>query len=256
MLKLLISKEDFSKLPDALKEHYAEDGDNYILDSDDSTFKSRINEFRTNNISLAKEKEELQKRIKDFDGLDLEEVKEMKKRIQEIDDNEMIKKGDLEALVNTRVERMKKDMDGKYTALEKRALTAEQQQQQAMERLATVLIDSNVQSAVTTVGALRKGAMQDVLGRARSVFKVEDGEPVPYRDGKVLYGANGKDVMTIEEWAGSLLEDAPYLFKGNEGTGADGDLNGSKFTNKINKTDKKGFSNNLEKIASGEVEVI
>jgi hypothetical protein len=58
--------------------------------------------------------------------------------------------------------------------------------------------------------------------RAKTAFKIVDGRAVPHSDGKVVYGKDGVNPMSVEEWIGSLAKNAPHLFGSTQGGGASG----------------------------------
>lgn len=220
-LKLSVTKEDFEKLGDAHKELYVLGGDGkYHLDAeDDSDSKKKLGEFRENNIKLMKEKEELEKKFKDIDP---EEVKEMKKRMQELDDKKMIDAGKIDELVAQKVERMRADFENQIKEMKKALDKKEGELVQTHNRLSEVLIDSEITKAVAAVGGVRKDAMQDIISRGKRIWKLEDGKPVPKEGDKILYGKDGKEQMTFGEWAQVLVETAPFLFEPSGGGGAGG----------------------------------
>lgn len=259
-LKILITKAEFEALSDALKEHYKDggDGESYMLDSDDASFSSKIGEFRTNNITLMQEKKALIEAAKKFEGVDLEKYDKAVKQMLDLEDKELIEAGDIDKLVNKRTERMRADFEGKSTAQSEALDTAQKGQKAAEAHLAKVVIDADVQLEVTKVGTVRKGAMTDILSRARNVYQLQEGKPVPMKDGDVLYGTDGKNPLTITEWATGLLKDAPYLFEGSAGGGAGGsgdDQDRSTQHGVIDAHDKVAIGDNLEDIASGKVKV-
>lgn len=67
-LKRKVSKADFDAMPDAIKEHYKADGDNYVLDADDADElrrgKDREKEART---QAEKERDDLKTKLKEME---------------------------------------------------------------------------------------------------------------------------------------------------------------------------------------------
>ncbi|KKL68651.1 hypothetical protein LCGC14_2122880 [marine sediment metagenome] len=262
MLKVLISKGEYDAFPEVVKEHYTESGDeaqNYILDSDDATFKTQLGEFRSNNIRLMQERDKLVKDMKAFEGVDPVKYAEFKKKLDDLEEQDLISANDLDGLVTKRTEAMRADHAGQVTKLTSNVTEQTERADKAESQLAVVVIDSDVQTAVTKVGTVRKGAMTDILSRARSVFKLQEGKPVPIGpDNEVLYGKDGKNPLTMEEWSQGLVEAAPYLFEGNKGGGTPpGGPGGDKppAGGTINASDKESVGKSLEDVASGKVKV-
>lgn len=257
-LKVLLTKDEYDALSESLQGEYtkAEGSDDYTLDVDDSDYKKKLGEFRGNNITMRKKLEDLEKLADQYKGVDLKKYTAAMKQIEDLEDDKLINAGDLDKVIEQRTERMRADFTGQTEALEKRAKAAEKAAKASTEHLSKVLIDSQVQTAVGEVGSLKKGAMDDVLGRARKVWFLQEGAPVPMDGDSVRYGKDGKSPMTMGEWAESLMEEAPFLFEGNKGAGAGGnDLQppGSKLA--IPGSDKDAFAANLKDIAAGKVAV-
>ena len=75
-LKTIVDAEGFEQLPDALKEFYNQDGDNFVLSTDSN---DKINEFRNNNRNLYNENEELKKKQTDIQN----QLKQFQEKNQE-----------------------------------------------------------------------------------------------------------------------------------------------------------------------------
>lgn len=262
MLKILITKKDFDLLSPELQKEYTQtpgNEDEFLLEQDDTSFKAQLGEFRNNNIRLIKEKATLEEDAKRFKDIDPDKYNEAQRKLAELEDKKLIEEGDVEALVENRTQRMKADHQGQVTALNTKLEGITTEHANLENQLSRVLIDSTAQQAVTIVGAVRKGAMTDILSRARGVFQLQEGVPVPIgADGNVLYGADGKSPLSIEEWAKGLTDEAPYLFEGTKGGGGQGSDKNNPPGNKgqIDANDKEAFATNLEDIASGKIKVV
>lgn len=219
-LKLKIAK--LEDIEEQFRPLYKMAGDgNYYLDTEENEdHKNKLKEFRDNNIKLLKEKEELENKLKDIG--DPEEINKMKKRIQSIDDKQMIEAGKLDELVNQKVERMKADFESQLNAMKTALENKDKELHTQNSRLSEVLIDSEITKAVTAMGSVRKDAMQDVISRGKRVWSLEDGKPVPKEGDKILYGKDGKSILTFDEWAEILFQTAPFLFDPSTGSGAGG----------------------------------
>ena len=92
--------ESLDAVPEALREHYVEENGSFVLAHDGN---DRIKEFRENNISLKKQAEELQTKLKNYDGVDPEKYRELTELERQKRDKELIEKGDVETLLNERL---------------------------------------------------------------------------------------------------------------------------------------------------------
>lgn len=258
-LKALLTKDEFEKLHDSIKEHYKQEGDNYILDTDDSGYKNKLKEFRDNNIKLLKEQKDLIDQIKLFDGIDPDKVKEAEKKLLELQDQQLLDEGKMEELLEVRTERMKKDFDNKYVALEEANTKLEERASTSESQLHIKMVDAKIAAAINDVGTVRKGAMPDILARAGKIWKLNgELDLVAMKEDQVIIGTDGKSNLTPKEYATQLLQDAPFFFEGSSGGNSGGNDNSNSGGNDktIAAGDKLAFGKNLEDIASGKLKVV
>ena len=225
-------KHKITKLDDVDEQYrplYAQGDDGaFYLQVDGLVPKSKLDEFRNNNVELMQKLEGL----KDIDPKKYNELLEEHRKIQE---KELIEKGEVDKLVTMRTEAMKSDLTAQIAAL-----TAERDG--AFSNLNRLLIDNEAARVATTLG-VAPTALDDVTARASRVFKVVDGAAVMQDDkGQVVYGKDGSTPMSISEWATGLRSTAPHLFTPSEGGGASGGGGGS---------GTKVASSSLGKIAAG-----
>lgn len=259
MLKHLIDVKEFESLPDAIKEHYVkdQDSDNYLLESDNSEFKQKINEFRSNNINLRKKTEELQRELEKFKDVDIEKYNEVQTKLQEIEEQKLIDANKFDELFDKRTERMRGEYEGRITALESSLEETATSKTDAEKRLSGILLNSRVSESVSKVGTVKQGAMQFITSAAEKDWHLIDNELVPMKGKDVIYGKDGKAQLTMEEWATDLMESNSFLFEGSQGSGSQGNTgSGSSKARSIDRTDSGSFSSNLESIAKGEVKAV
>jgi hypothetical protein len=256
-LMRLIDKTTYDALPDVLKSEYAKEGDNYLLETDDASYKTKIGEFRSNNVELLKAQTDLKKEMVKFKDIDPVKYAEMQTKLDEISDKKMIEEGKLEELLTQRVERYQEEHDSKYTALEGVNSTLIGNAKTQSDKIKVLMIGSKITAAVNDIGVVRKGAMVDIISRAKKVWELDDDlNLVPKKDGNIYYGEDGKNPITPEEYAKSLYTEAPYLFESSKGGGSQGNEDHKNVDGKvtvIDKHDKELFGNNLEDIASGKI---
>ncbi len=222
-LKLMLAKAEYDGLPDAIKALYsvAGDGNFHLQVEEDEGAKTKLDEFRTNNIALLKEKEQLEKKLQSMG--DPAEIEKMKKKLQEIDDKQMIEAGKLDELLAQRTDRMRTDYENQINQLKGALDERDKKLGATNQRLSEVLIDGEITRAVNDVGVVRKDAIIDVIARGRRTWTLdESGNPVPQENGKLLYGTDGKGPLTFKEWAQALVTQAPFLFEASGGGGAAG----------------------------------
>ena len=196
---------------------YVERDGAFVLDAEGAVDKSRVDEFRTNNLTLKKQLDDLAKR---YEGIDPDAVKTLLADKARLEDEKLIKDGEVEKLVEKRTKAILTDM-------EKRLQTAEQAASSLSGQLLEKEIDRNIVEAATKLG-LRASAIPDIKARARSVFKISGGAIAAVdADGKnPVYGKDGVTPLTFDEWVSRQVVDAPHLFESSAGGGAVGNGSG------------------------------
>lgn len=197
-----------TEVAEAVRGLYKQEGTEFVLDVEGAVDKTRIDEFRNNNILLQQQLDKL----KDVDPAKYRELMDLDRKVKE---KQLIEAGKVDEVVNLRVESMRTELTGQLTEKSTALETANKQ-------LAILMIDRQVQAEAVKLGILPT-AMDDILLRARTVYSMEAGVPVPKTvDGKVIYGKDGSTPMPMNEWVLSLKKAAPHLFAGSSGSGAGG----------------------------------
>lgn len=261
-----IMLEDISKLSEALQAEYEKKADGkFYLKLEGETpeikeLKTKVTEFRDNNIKVLKERDALDEKLKGFTGMDPDEYKKAKERIAELEklgaggggggggDKDFDAK--VAEAVRTQVQTQVRDQ---VDPLNKKVaeLTGEKEKSDLL--LKRTNLETDLRSVATKSG-IADSAVDDFIARGVNVFDL---------DGKAMKGEetiwsvkNPAEPMPMEEWADQLATDAPHLFKKNSGGGAGGDGGGGGGSERtISSNDPIAFGENLEKIAKGEIKV-
>lgn len=191
-----------AEIPENLKDEYEEHDGKMILkvegDHPRLVQKARLDEFRTNNITLQKKLDDL----KDIDPAEFRRLKE-----------EVGKKGSSES---------QEEYNRRLAAAMEPVTKERDEFKKANERLTGEISKLKISDAAIQAGValgLRKSATEDLSERVSKAFKLEDGKPVCYdSNGEKIYGANG--LLTVDEYVKKLLDTAPHLFENSGGTGA------------------------------------
>jgi hypothetical protein len=194
--------------PEALRSFYVQQGDKFVLDAEGAVPKDKLDEFRTNNIDLQRQLE----KYKDVDPAKYRELLEIDRKIRE---KELLDAGKVDELVELRTSTMRETYETEKTKLTSDLTVAN-------TRLEQLLIDNVVKTSAIKLGVIAE-AVDDVVLRAKTMFRIENGQPVPKdADGKVIYGKDGSSPMSVDEWLTGLKTSARHLFLGSAGSGAGG----------------------------------
>ena len=208
-LKFKFKSKD--EIPAEQQALYVERDGAWILDVDGVVDKSKLDEFRTNNITLSNQLAEQKKR---FEGIDPDEVRRLADEKRRLEEAQQLKAGEAEKVVEARVASVRGE-------LQKQLSTLTSERDALNSRLVSIQIDQGVVGAATRRG-LRATAIPDITARARTVFRLVNGVPTAFEaDGQtVRLGKDGGSAMTLDEWVEQQVADAPHLFESNAGSGA------------------------------------
>jgi hypothetical protein len=205
------------EIPAGLESHYVERDGVWLLEVEGQHEKSKVDEFRANNIALSNELKELKQR---FEGIDPDDVRRVAAEKQRLEEAQQLKVGEVDKVVEGRLKTAKSEWDKQFAAV-----TSERDSLNA--RLTAIQVDQGVITVATKRG-LRPTAIPDITARARTVFRLVEGAPRAYEaDGQTLrVGKDGIMPMTLDEWVDQQVADAPHLFESNAGGGAGGNGSG------------------------------
>lgn len=194
--------------PENVRSLYVQSGDVFVLDVDGAVSKARLDEFRDNNVKLMKDLE----KFKNVDPAKYQELMSIQRQIEE---KKLIDAGKIDEVVEQRVNTMRSTYDEQVNNLKESNNTLTRQ-------LETLIIDNNVRDQAIKNGVL-PSAVDDVLLRAKTTFKVQEGQAVALdAKGQVIYGKDGSTPKGISEWLTELKTAAPHLFQPSDGVGARG----------------------------------
>lgn len=185
--------------------------------------------LKNKNSEVIGKLKEAQEKMKQFDGLDVERLKNLQKQFEQNEEMQLLAEGKTEEVVNRRVELLKKDHNQQIEMLKTEISKYTDTLKQKDEHLRKLAVDSSVQHAYMALN-FDPAALDDVIRIARDTFIMgEEGEVVP-RDakGNVLYGRDGKSVIGISEWLTVLADKKPYLRGVSKGGGAQGTKSGTR----------------------------
>jgi hypothetical protein len=203
-----------------------EDGQGYVLSVKGGVVpKTKVDEFRNKNVELAKELEK-------FKDVDPEKYKHILQQQKDLEEGELLRKGDVDGLVNKRVAAIVTEKDS--------VISARDEELSATRRmLESITINDAVKSSSLALGVLPE-AIDDVILRARTTFVIEKGKTVARdAEGNPMFASDGTTPLTVQEWTKQLKAKAPHLFQGVQGTNAGGGRQvGGRDVSKMTATEK------------------
>jgi hypothetical protein len=187
---------------------YVEREGAFVLDAEGVVEKTRFDESRASNAALAKERDELRKR---FEGIDPDAVKALEAEKLRLEEEQRLKDGKFDEVLGARLKTARSEWDKQHAVVVG--------ERDALHRtLSAIQIDQAAIGEATKRG-LRASAIPDLTARARASIKLVEGAPKIFEaDGQtVRTGKDGLTPMSLAEWVGALVSDAPHLFEPNSG---------------------------------------
>lgn len=163
-------------------------------------------------------KQELNQFKQQFDGLDIESIKQFATKAKQDETAKLIAEGKIDQVLAQKTDLMRQDFESKLSEQTSRAQTLESKVLNGF--IATYAAQAGVQpEAIDLVNML-----------AQSQFKLDaNGDPVAVNaQGEVINGKDGKTPLSITDWLTSLRESKPLLWGAPQGSGAQGSKGGGK----------------------------
>lgn len=182
--------------------------------------------------------------LKRFDGIDPDAVRTILSKFASDEEAGLIAKGDIDAVLNKRTERMQ----GEHS----KAIKAEQDKWAKSEAKASKLAARTLAGAIVEAAVkagVKKNATEDVVLRGQSLWRLnDDGDPVAMSGDEVVLGKDGKTPLSPQEWAESLRETASHLFESAQGSNALGSNSNAsdKTTRKGKAPERKDFKTDID----------
>lgn len=206
------------EIPEAIRGEYELRDGKYVLKLDGEipghVPAARLEEFRTNNRALNSLKDELERKLKSFEGIDPKEYAALKTKIAELEKAP----ADVQARIDAAVAAVVTPLRQTVTDLQQKTAAAEEARNAAIAAAQRKDLESALQGVGLKLGVDER-ALPDYLRRGLEVFQIVDGKPVARSGDTPLLSKNGSP-LTPEQWAAELAADAPHLFKPSKGGGA------------------------------------
>ena len=157
-------------------------------------------------------KQELNQFKQQFDGVDIEKIKEFATKYKSDEMSRLLADGKIDEVLAQKTDLMRQDFESKLSDATSRAQTLESKVLNGF--IATYAAQAGVQpEAIDLVNML-----------AQSQFKLDaNGDPVAVNaQGEVINGKDGKTPLSITDWLTSLRESKPLLWGAPQGSGAQG----------------------------------
>ncbi|MGH0054346.1 MAG: hypothetical protein ACQ5SW_13225 [Sphaerochaetaceae bacterium] len=186
---------------------------------------AEVTGLKSKNDELLGEKKTLQKKLKDFDGIDLEKTRTALDFFENNKDKELFENGQVDELVEKRVSQLVSDHEATTTELQSELKEYKASAEFYKEKYDRKTVQDHIRAEAVAQGVSPE-AIPDVLLRSDSIFSVspQDNETVEARgkDGKLMKTADGEKILNAKNWIEGLKETCPHYWPPSEGAGAYG----------------------------------
>jgi len=244
----LATKADLDALAEPLRALYVEREGKFVLDaeglvpaSDLTDLKQKVGEFRTNNLALTGELEQLRPLKTKFDGVDPEEYKTLKAEKEKFVGKGVKGADDLQAVIDAAIAKANKPLVDELNATKAERAQARKEADDAKFR--------QLVSDDATKAGVKPQSMRHVFRDAEDKFELKDGALVP---------KPGVKHETPKEWLQDLAKSDDYLFAPSTGGGANGGNGhgGRAGAKQLVNPSPEEMGRHMEAIAKGEMVVV
>ena len=202
--------QQLDNIPEALQSAYVEKDGAFHLNVEGMVDKSKLDDFRSNNVKLLKDLEAMQGKFK---NVDLDQYNNLLQAHNDGTDKKLMDEGKIEELFEERTKRMREAHNEEMGKVQGENDTHRRQ-------LEGLMIDASVRDSATKQG-VAPTAMDDVILRAKTIFKLKDGQATPFdSNGDVVYASGSAEPMSVDAWVKGLTGTAPHLFAPSNGGGS------------------------------------
>lgn len=222
-LQLILTTID--DLPETIKPLYKKKDDGkFHLEVEGAVSREKLEEFRSNNVTLTESNKEMQKQLQAFEGVDPAKYKQFMDKFQTDEEKKLIKDGNIEEVIKIRTEAIRKDFSDKLAAKETVIVKLTEDSKKATGEKDGYIVEAEMRKALDSPDLGFQPGVGDILkDRVLKEFVHKDGKVVRVKpDGSLIYGKNG-DAEGIGEFVATYAKEHPYLVKPSSGGGAHND---------------------------------
>ena len=211
MLKAVINQKEYDALNDTEKSVYIEDSeDKYVIGVAGMVPKSKLDEFRDNNIELNKK----------LEGVDLDEYNRLREQEQKLKEKKLLDAGKVDELVAEKTQVIVSDFEAKLDNLTKALEDAQTQIQDRDNKILTVERETKIHAEAQRAmneAKIRPEVQDIVMSDINAKFTIVDGQAVAMDGDKIMAGSNGN--LTISEHISGLHDSMKMDSAGGHGRG-------------------------------------
>jgi len=177
----------------------------------------KVNEFRTNNVALLKEVDELRPLKTKFEGLDPDVAREAITKVAALDKKGIKTPDDIDNKLKTALTEALKPFEQTITLLRDQNAAFAAKSLADAQRADNYLLQTQVSDRFVKIGGKPK-ATEFIVGLAKEIFEVKDGAVVA-KTGKFNPEKPGES-LSIDDWLATTVKEHDYTIEPSKGGGA------------------------------------
>ncbi len=191
-----------------------------------STAVGDLEGIKDKNRQLLDEKKSLSEKLKAFDGLNVDEIRSLRSRLENDEEAKLIAAGKIDEVLNKRFEKLRTDYDGKISSLSEAQKKLTEERDQYKTKYSSSKIETALRAAAEKAKVIPE-AIDDVILRGSGMFSLDDDGDIVRRgaDGKLITTEDGKK-YSPEVFIEELKPKAPHYWRGSKSGGFGGDEGG------------------------------
>ncbi|RLB67216.1 MAG: hypothetical protein DRH08_04235 [Deltaproteobacteria bacterium] len=166
----------------------------------------------SNRDSVLAEKKALQEQLKSFDGLNAEELKKLKKMVDESEESELLQQGRFDEIVNRRTEKMRLSHEEELITIQTDYDALKKKESNVSSAFDQYKIQLAINNAASLSGALPT-AIPDIVNRSTNMFSLDTDGQIYARDeeGNIRKDKSGK-ALDPTQYVSNLQNEAPHFW--------------------------------------------
>ena len=209
-------------LPDNIKPLYKkrEDG-KFQLEAEGVVDKTKLDEFRANNVALAESNKDMIEKLKKLEGIDPDKYKAFLDKFQSDEEKKLLKDGNLDEVIKLRTAGIVKDSTEQMAAKDKIIAKLTEDTKTATREKDSYIVEAEMRKSLDNPDlGFQPGVANILKDSVLKEFVHKDGKVIRVKsDGSLVYGKSG-DPMGLDEFVQGYAKDHPYLVKPSGGGGA------------------------------------
>ena len=172
--------------------------------------------LKAKNEELIGEKRGLSEKLREFDGLDIGNVKKMMETLESSEEAKLLAEGKTEEVFARRFEKINLDYSSKITDLSTKLESAERIASEAESRANAKIAEVEIRRQAEKADVLPT-AIDDIVMKGSGLFTVDSDGQIIQRDseGKIIE-TDGK-ATTVDVWLDSVKVSSPHFWPGSKG---------------------------------------